>query len=54
MAFCADVATGATTLYEEDLRLPGLIPLVLARRYRSDDDRAGPFGGVMRALLPPA
>ena len=44
MPLRADVASGATLLYDEDLRLPGYLPLVLARRYRSDNTRKGPFG----------
>jgi|GEM_PF-4048092 len=36
MSLLADIATGATVLCAEDLRLPGLRPMVLARGYRSD------------------
>ncbi|MFQ5571279.1 MAG: DUF6531 domain-containing protein [Rhodothermales bacterium] len=44
MVLRADIATGATSLYEMDLRLPGYIPLELARRYRSNNPRKGPLG----------
>ena len=38
------VATGATALDAVDLALPGPMPLVLARRYRSDSAREGALG----------
>lgn len=44
MILRVDVATGAAVLHETDLRLPGLMPLVLARTYRSDRAEAGPLG----------
>lgn len=44
MPLCVDVVTGETVLRRRDLRLPGYIPLTLARRYRSGRDYSGPFG----------
>lgn len=51
MSLRVDVATGETTLYEVDLRLPGFIPLVLARTYRSGDETAGLFGAAWHASI---
>lgn len=39
-----DLATGLFTLDRTDLVLPGRLPLVLARSYRSGDTQPGPFG----------
>ena len=44
MPLRVDIATGATTLHEVDLRLPGFIPFELARTYRSSSREKGPFG----------
>ena len=38
------MGTGETVLRREDLRLPGYIPLTLARTYRSGREGDGPFG----------
>ena len=56
MTLRADIATGETTLDRTDLRLPGPLPLVLARSYRSGAP-AGVFGpgwqhGLDRTLRP--
>lgn len=39
-----DLATGLFTLEKTDLVLPGRLPLVLTRTYRSGDTQVGPFG----------
>jgi RHS repeat-associated protein len=39
-----DLATGIFTLTETDMVLPGRIPLVVTRSYRSGDIAIGPFG----------
>ena len=39
-----DLATGFFTLAKTDLVLPGRLPLVLSRTYRSGDTQVGPFG----------
>lgn len=44
MPLRVDIVTGDTWLYVTDLRLPGYIPMQLARRYRSGDAYTGPFG----------
>lgn len=44
MALRVDIVTGETVLHRTDLRLPGYIPLTLARTYRSGCERSGPFG----------
>ena len=44
MALRVDMETGEAVLRREDLRLPGYIPLTLARTYRSGRNADGPFG----------
>ncbi len=51
MPLRADIVTGETVLHAVDLRLPGYLPLALARSYRSGDDRPGPFGRGWRFSL---
>ena len=46
-----NAATGEAVFQQEDLRLPGYIPLVLARTYRSRTDASGRFGHGWRLNL---
>lgn len=39
-----DVATGIFTLHKTDLTLPGRLPVVFTRQYRTKGTAAGPFG----------
>ncbi|NBC18169.1 MAG: hypothetical protein GVY18_12735, partial [Bacteroidetes bacterium] len=44
MSLRVDIASGHTRLHVVDLRLPGYVPLVLSRTYRSDHDEDHLFG----------
>lgn len=44
MPLRTDVVTGETVLHRTDLRLPGYIPLTLARTYRSGREQSSSFG----------
>lgn len=51
MAHQVNIATGEVTSHAVDLRLPGYIPLVLSRTYRSGALMPGPFGFGWRINL---
>lgn len=51
MPLRVDIATGETRLYREDVRLPGYIPLLIGRVYRSGREENGPFGYGWRLNL---
>lgn len=48
MPLRVDVGTGEVVLVHTDLRLPGHIPLTLARTYRSGREQSGTFGSGWR------